>query len=291
MTSDSFSPDQLVTDVETWVATGKPRNLLYKGKQLTEAIEWARVNIPSTDQMDFVVASIAFEEKSAFGSVIKNVFYDFHTRLTSLTGYTDLMLRGADQNDAALRAKFLNIIFRLSNNVAEWVELVGRFGGVESGTTEFWSPRESHSRLDLALQDAAERLKLVNHEDHDFVVVLPSDLPLIAIDAFRLTGLFTWLFLEMSITTFKFHADIDISSDHVLLEVTGSQSHYWNSEFGISRSDGTATDEVVGPDPRLTVVRQMLKGYGGKLDLISNDYHNLVLHLRLPVYSPSSEEQ
>src|SRR5688572_19878570 len=81
--------DQLAADIEKWKRQNYAPSLLYSSYELRQAVNYMRENPVSEGEWTFIEMSIRHDVPR---DIVEFISYEFHTPLTSVEGYCDLLL-------------------------------------------------------------------------------------------------------------------------------------------------------------------------------------------------------
>lgn len=85
---------QLEIDARSWIEQEKPLELLYEGERFDLAKEWVRQHAVSVEAWEFFEACMINSlRRFALGWGVKYASFELRTPLTSILGYSDLLIK------------------------------------------------------------------------------------------------------------------------------------------------------------------------------------------------------
>ena len=212
------------------------------------------------------------QSKTEFVSLVA---HELRTPMTSIRGYTDLLLKGMCGPLAPQQEQFINVVH---NNVIRMQLLVSDLQDVTRIETGHLRVEVQPTDLADALQDALQATqRQIKAQSQQLTVRMPRDLPLVRADPARLTQILTNLLSNaIKYTPEGGHIDVRawLQDGHVHCAVSDTgigmspddQAHLFTKFF---RSENPTIQEIPGTGLGLCIVKNLVELQGGKIKVES----------------------
>lgn len=224
--------------------------------------------------------------KSEFVSLVT---HEFRTPLTSIKGYTEMMLDGDTGKLNQEQVEFLETVLRNANHLSELVEELLDVSRIESGAMRL---DIEEVRIESVIKDIATRMRpQLENKDQNLLVDIPVDTPMVEGDSTRITQILMNLVsnahkytpsggrIEISVQVSGDYLQVDVSDNGIGLSEDEQQKLF--SKF--FRAENPETIKEGGTGLGLWITRSLVEMQGGEIDVESTLGKGSTFSFTIPV--------
>ena len=238
--------------------------------------------------------NIELKQLNEFRSnLLDTVSHELRTPLTSIQGYTSRLMRQDIVIDEETKQKSLRIIKEQTEQLNRLIEdllTIPDIEGMRLRTTN------EDVQLDKVLEKA--QLLLKKRNDHEIIVNMPDELPLVSADKGRLEQVFINLFenaVKYSYPEKPIFVDVKVVEDKVEIEVKNycdliPEKTLQRLFEKFVRLDDNMTRTTRGTGLGLFIVKGLIEAMNGKIELFSNEEFGFIAKVALNIAGSEDDE-
>ncbi len=238
--------------------------------------------------------NIELKQLNEFRSnLLDTVSHELRTPLTSIQGYTSRLMRQDIVIDEETKQKSLRIIKEQTEQLNRLIEdllTIPDIEGMRLRTTN------EDVQLDKVLEKA--QLLLKKRNDHEIIVNMPDELPLVSADKGRLEQVFINLFenaVKYSYPEKPIFVDVKVVEDKVEIEVKNycdliPEKTLQRLFEKFVRLDDNMTRTTRGTGLGLFIVKGLIEAMNGKIELFSNEEFGFIAKVTLNIAGSEDDE-
>ena len=238
--------------------------------------------------------NIELKQLNEFRSnLLDTVSHELRTPLTSIQGYTSRLMRQDIVIDEETKQKSLRIIKEQTEQLNRLIEdllTIPDIEGMRLRTTN------EDVQLDKVLEKA--QLLLKKRNDHEIIVNMPDELPLVSADKGRLEQVFINLFenaVKYSYPEKPIFVEVKVVEDKVEIEVKNycdliPEKTLQRLFEKFVRLDDNMTRTTRGTGLGLFIVKGLIEAMNGKIELFSNEEFGFIAKVTLNIAGSEDDE-
>ena len=238
--------------------------------------------------------NIELKQLNEFRSnLLDTVSHELRTPLTSIQGYTSRLMRQDIVIDEETKQKSLRIIKEQTEQLNRLIEdllTIPDIEGMRLRTTN------EDVQLDKVIEKA--QLLLKKRNDHEIIVNMPDELPLVSADKGRLEQVFINLFenaVKYSYPEKPIFVDVKVVEDKVEIEVKNycdliPEKTLQRLFEKFVRLDDNMTRTTRGTGLGLFIVKGLIEAMNGKIELFSNEEFGFIAKVTLNIAGSEDDE-
>ena len=238
--------------------------------------------------------NIELKQLNEFRSnLLDTVSHELRTPLTSIQGYTSRLMRQDIVIDEETKQKSLRIIKEQTEQLNRLIEdllTIPDIEGMRLRTTN------EDVQLDKVLEKA--QLLLKKRNDHEIIVNMPDELPLVSADKGRLEQVFINLFenaVKYSYPEKPIFVEVNVVEDKVEIEVKNycdliPEKTLQRLFEKFVRLDDNMTRTTRGTGLGLFIVKGLIEAMNGKIELFSNEEFGFIAKVTLNIAGSEDDE-
>lgn len=238
--------------------------------------------------------NIELKQLNEFRSnLLDTVSHELRTPLTSIQGYTSRLMRQDIVIDEETKQKSLRIIKEQTEQLNRLIEdllTIPDIEGMRLRTTN------EDVQLDKVLEKA--QLLLKKRNDHEIIVNMPDELPLVSADKGRLEQVFINLFenaVKYSYPEKPIFVEVNVVEDKVEIEVKNycdliPEKNLQRLFEKFVRLDDNMTRTTRGTGLGLFIVKGLIEAMNGKIELFSNEEFGFIAKVTLNIAGSEDDE-